>query len=519
MLGTPRPEFIQVQINGETDAPMRVAGRPVPAKRPSRLSAKTLIISAISTVIGFSAICASVMLDLRRGEEVVAHQSLENLATSIDADISRNIELYDLSLRNVASNMLLPEIDEVSKPIRQLILFDHAATAKHFGAIQVYDATGHLKVDSASLDPQPEDRSGEGYFQVHRDNPDVGLYISRPTLYRSTYAIVLSRRIQAADGRFLGVVVGSIRFSYFHELFGRLTLGPGDSITVLRHDGTVIMRTPFDLDDIGKNLARVPGVARALTEPSGWYASAGTLDNVPRLMVWRDGTKPLVVLAGKPWREIYRLWRTEAIRIGATMLALIVFVVAATMIAAREMTRRTEAEARLEELAATDALTGLKNRRKFDTTIESDWSRAMRHHTPLALLMIDADHFKSYNDNHGHQAGDQMLVGIAICITDSVRRAGDCAVRYGGEEFAVLLPGLSETDALRVAETIRLKVQSWSDEAAPATVSVGVASVTPARDSDWADLLQAADKALYAAKAAGRNRCIVTAVPAQPVAA
>jgi len=143
----------------------------------------------------------------------------------------------------------------------------------------------------------------------------------------------------------------------------------------------------------------------------------------------------------------------------------------------------------------------------------------MRHHTPLALLMIDADHFKSYNDNHGHQAGDQMLVGIAICITDSVRRAGDCAVRYGGEEFAVLLPGLSETDALRVAETIRLKVQSWSDEAAPATVSVGVASVTPARDSDWADLLQAADKALYAAKAAGRNRCIVTAVPAQPVAA
>jgi len=498
---------------------MRMPGRPVPAKRLSLFSAKTVIISAVCTLIGFSAICASVLLDLRRGEEALAHQSLENLATGVDADISRNVELYDLSLRAVASGMLLPEIDEVSKPIRQLILFDHAATAKHFGAIQVYDASGRLKVDSATLDPQPEERGDEEYFRVHRDKPDAGLYISRPTLHRGTYAIVLSRRISAPNGRFLGVAVGSIRFSYFHELFGRLSLGPGDNITVLRRDGTVIMRTPFDLDYIGKNLAHVPGVARALTQPSGWYASSGALDEVARLMVWRDGTKPLVVLAGKPWREVYRLWRTEATRIGATMLALIVFVLAATLIAAREITRRTEAEERLEELATTDALTGLKNRRKFDTTIESEWRRAMRHRTPLALLMIDADHFKSYNDNHGHQAGDQMLIGIAICITDSVQRAGDCAVRYGGEEFAVLLPGLSESDALDVAETIRVKVQSWSGDVTPSTVSVGVASVTPARDTDWAALLQAADKALYAAKAAGRNRCIAAAVPKLPLAA
>ncbi|WP_239512965.1 GGDEF domain-containing protein, partial [Klebsiella aerogenes] len=82
-------------------------------------------------------------------------------------------------------------------------------------------------------------------------------------------------------------------------------------------------------------------------------------------------------------------------------------------------------------MATTDALTGLKNRRKFDDVIESEWRRAMRQKTPIALLMIDADHFKSYNDTFGHQAGDQVLVGIAICISDSVRRAGDCAARYG----------------------------------------------------------------------------------------
>src|SRR5437667_10684447 len=117
------------------------------ARRHWRLSAKLLIVSSIVTVIGFSAVCVNVMLDMRRGEEELARQTLENLAAGIDADISRNIELYDLSIRNVASNLVMPEIKDVSKAIRHLILFDHAATAKHFGAIQVFDAQGKLTID------------------------------------------------------------------------------------------------------------------------------------------------------------------------------------------------------------------------------------------------------------------------------------------------------------------------------------------------------------------------------------
>src|SRR6202022_1832759 len=115
---------------------------------------------------------------------------------------------------------------------------------------------GQLTIDASTLDPAPENRSDEEYFRVHRDRPDTGLFISRPMLHHGAYAIVLSRRITGADGRFLGVVAGSIRFSYFHDLFGRLNLGPEDIITVLRRDGTVIMRGPFDLDVIGKNLGQ-----------------------------------------------------------------------------------------------------------------------------------------------------------------------------------------------------------------------------------------------------------------------
>jgi diguanylate cyclase (GGDEF)-like protein len=488
---------------------MRFGWRRDVASRPWRLSAKLLIASSVVTVIGFSAICATVMLDMRRGEEELARQTLENLASTIDADISRNVELYDLSLRAVANNMVMPEIQDVSKTIRHLILFDHAATAKHFGAIQVFDAEGQLTIDASTLDPVPENRSNEDFFWVHRD-PDAGLFISRPMLHRGAYAIVLSRRITGADGRFLGVVAGSIRFSYFHELFGRLHLGLDDTITVLRRDGTVIMRTPFDLDVIGNNLGDMPGVRKVLSEPSGSFSGQGVMGSVPRLYIWRDGTRPLVVLVGKTWSSIFSLWRTEATRIGAIMIVLIAFVLAVTLFLARETGRRARAEDKLEELATTDALTGLKNRRKFDAAMETEWRRATRQNTPLALLMIDADHFKSYNDTFGHQAGDEMLVGIAICISDSVRRAGDCTARYGGEEFAVLLPGLSTVEALGVAETIRLKVQQWSDGT---TVSVGIASLTPAMTMEPSILLGAADKALYAAKANGRNQTVLASFP------
>ena len=260
---------------------------------------------------------------------------------------------------------------DVSKPLRQLILFDHAATAKHFGAIQVFDSTGKLIVDASTLDPLPEDRSGEEYFKVHRDQPDAGLFISRPMLHHGAYAIVLSRRITGDDGRFLGVVAGSIRFSYFHDLFGRLRLDPDDIITVFRRDGTVIMRTPFDLDMIGKNLGDLPGVKRALSEPSGSYSGTGIDRAIPAaLCLARRHATAGRGLVGKPWADIYRLWRMEATRIGAIMVALASFVLGVSLFLAREIGRRAAAEDKLEELATTDALTGLRNRRKFDASIE-----------------------------------------------------------------------------------------------------------------------------------------------------
>jgi diguanylate cyclase (GGDEF)-like protein len=475
------------------------------------VSARLLVVSSVVTVLGFSALCGSIMLDMRRSAEELARQTMENLASTIDADISRNVELYDSSLRAVVSNLALPQLADVSTSILHLILFDHAATAKHFGAIQVFDAKGNLTLDAATLTPTPVNRADEEFFTAHRDDPDLGLFISRPMLHQGAYSIVLSRRITGPDGRFHGVVVGSIRFSYFHDLFGRLRLGGDDVISVIARDGTLIMRTPFDLDLIGRNMASMPTVQEVLTRPRGWFSGHGIADRIPRMYVWSDGSRPLVVLVGKPWQDILSMWRKEAIRIGSILLALAIFVAVVTAVFIREIDRRARAERRLEELATTDPLTGLTNRRKFDAAIDDEWRRAIRQNSPVALLMIDADHFKVYNDTLGHQAGDQMLIGIALCIADSVHRAGDCAARYGGEEFAVLLPGLTAAAALGMAESIRTKVEQWSADNAGVTISVGVASVTPLVTMEWSSLVEAADKALYAAKANGRNCSVVAA--------
>jgi len=181
---------------------------------------------------------------------------------------------------------------------------------------------------------------------------------------------------------------------------------------------------------------------------------------------------------------------------------------------ARERAGRLDAAldaARHATLARTDTLTGIANRLAWNEQLAELVETPGA--APVAVCIIDLDRFKAYNDTYGHQAGDQVLVGIAICISDTVKRAGDCAARYGGEEFAVLLPGCAADEAMQVAETIRLKVAQWSDGPTVNTVSIGIASMVPVAAMEWQQLVEAADKALYAAKAGGRNRSVLATIP------
>ncbi len=170
------------------------------------------------------------------------------------------------------------------------------------------------------------------------------------------------------------------------------------------------------------------------------------------------------------------------------------------------------ANQQLEIASNTDGLTGLSNRHKFDQVWAQEWQRAVRQGLPLAVVMIDVDHFKTYNDHFGHPAGDECLRRLAAVLARSVRRAGELAARYGGEEFVVVLPGVDENGALQEAERIRTEVfqlgipHGGSSAAPVVTVSLGVAARVPQRAEGLYQLLQEADDALYQAKNSGRNR-------------
>ncbi|WP_225314330.1 sensor domain-containing diguanylate cyclase [Marinobacter halotolerans] len=170
---------------------------------------------------------------------------------------------------------------------------------------------------------------------------------------------------------------------------------------------------------------------------------------------------------------------------------------------------------RLKAMTITDGLTQVANRRRFDDCLATEFNRACRQGYPLSVILMDIDHFKKLNDNHGHLIGDDCLISVASACSELIHRSGDLLARYGGEEFVVLLPDTPEAGALAVAERLRqaaasVPLPAGSDgQPLSLTISLGVATAIPTRNQVATDLVRHADEALYAAKDAGRNRVMV----------
>lgn len=181
----------------------------------------------------------------------------------------------------------------------------------------------------------------------------------------------------------------------------------------------------------------------------------------------------------------------------------------------RDITEQYRLEETLRTLSATDGLTGLANRRSFDETIESEWRRAQRVGYSLAIIMADIDDFKGFNDTYGHLEGDECLKKVALTFKTAVRRAGDLAARFGGEEFVLLLPMTRANEAGQIAEEIRLRIAALkmtpkvTNENVFVTISIGVAAAAPRQEVSADGLIMMADQALYQAKREGKNRVVI----------
>jgi diguanylate cyclase (GGDEF)-like protein len=258
-------------------------------------------------------------------------------------------------------------------------------------------------------------------------------------------------------------------------------------------------------------LRRIAEVAAGQLLPGGWEARVDLDDRSGRARQWRDGewahlSEPLVLRERDGDDRVLGALtaRRRAPRIGSVRLSVTHTLPAlrALALALTNALSHAELVAQLAYFSRSDALTGLGNRRAFDEAMVEELARARRTGAPLGLVLLDVDHFKRFNDRHGHQQGDEVLVAVAGVLR-GVARAEDRACRVGGEEFAVLLPGADDAAALAVAERIRTGVAA-ARAAEPITVSLGVASTHGEHDAGA--LFRLADEAPYAAKQAGRNR-------------
>ncbi|MDF0730208.1 sensor domain-containing diguanylate cyclase [Pseudomonas entomophila] len=486
--------------------------RPIPCKSHPEL---ILNLGSCLAVLAIVTIVSYLLARERDSVEQSAMRSSSNIVQLIESDILRNVELYDQSLQGLIWAVGHSELPEVPSQLRQRLLFNQAFVDRQRGDVLWLDAQGNVVGDSTSIVPRKANFADTGVFQAHLRNPDLGLLVGPPFKARLgdlDWCISFSRRIPGPDGEFAGLAAGALRLSYFSELFQRLDIGDESSINLLNTDGQLLAREPGRPGDslIGSSYRQYPNFQRILGERSGSFTAHSELAEGGRIYTFaRVSDLPLIVLVMHSTNEVFASWRRTALLVSVATAVLCIGILWLTLMLRRELRRRNDAEQGLATLAATDSLTGLANRRRLDQTLRQEWARAQRNRKPLAILMVDVDHFKAFNQRHGHAGGDHALREVARAIERCIRRPADLAARYGGEEFQVVLPETELAGAMLLAERIRASVEAlppFGDDERPVTVSVGIGLFVPGTQHDLARVLGAADEALYRAKANGRNR-------------
>jgi len=275
-------------------------GRPAPRT-------KTVLICCALATLSIFALSGWMLWDAREDATRQADRAAGNIASAVEQDVARNIELFDLSLQAVIDGLQLPGIRELSAEMRHRVLFDRSASARYLAFINALDANGGVIADSQQTQ-YPANWSGRDYFIAHRRDASLGIYIGRPFTATQDDAagITISRRMSHPDGTFAGVVVGGMRLAYFRELFSRLQLGPHGSIALLRIDDTNLMRLPFDRSDVGRVLDPGSPLHEFLRTNASPVVAKDAIDRVDRRFTFRRiGDLPLVVVVGLATEDIY----------------------------------------------------------------------------------------------------------------------------------------------------------------------------------------------------------------------
>jgi diguanylate cyclase (GGDEF)-like protein len=466
----------------------------------------------------------------------------ENMARSLAQHADDAFKAADTSLLGLTERI---ENDGTSPAAVQRLhnlLMKRVEELPELSGLFIYDKSGRWLVNSLERFNPASNNADREYFVYHKTHKDLGPHIGVPIRSRSgsQWVIPLSRRLNDPDGAFAGVVLATINLDYFNSFYASYDIGRDGAILLALNSGQQLLRWPMLPDSIGKDLKGGPlFTLHANVNDSGNAMIKSPADGVERLTGYNHLQHyPLVVLAAMSKQEILAEWRRSAVTQGIIVGVIVCLLgyLGSRLVEQIKLRVRAEQEAQragealfklnqtLEKLAMQDGLTGLANRRQFDAVLQNELSRALRSASSLALIMIDVDCFKKFNDIYGHLAGDECLRQVGRIIREAEGRTGDLAARYGGEEFALLLPSTDVVGALKVAEQIRKAIRELEirhDGNAPGvvTISAGVNALIRVTAADTAlTLIGAADEALYAAKASGRDRVQITDSASRPFA-
>lgn len=457
----------------------------------------------------------------------------DNMAHSLARHADDTFKAADTSLLGLSERVAVDGTSPHQLERLHKLLVLRVEELPQLQALSILDKNGQRLVTSLTsltAKDQYTNSKDREYFQYHLSHTNSGPHIGIPfrTHSSNAWVIPLSRRLDDENGQFWGVIIATVSVKYFTDFYQTFDIGHEGAITLILNDGIQIARQPLLPDSLGKNLSNGPLYKAYVSgNGSGSAMIESMQDGIERLNGYQRLTYyPLFVSAALSKYEILASWRHLFIIRGLITLGIIIlFIVAGTRLI-KQIKLRIHAEeeaknardalqelnATLEKLAQQDGLTGLANRRKFDEVLDASMQQARSSASPLAIILIDVDYFKKFNDLYGHVAGDECLRQVGKVIKDCEKRSCDLAARYGGEEFVVLLPDTDLAGALVVAEAIRkairaLKIEHVGNTAGVVTISAGVDVLTSLTHQISAEMLvNAADKALYEAKASGRDQ-------------
>ncbi|HEX4192929.1 MAG TPA: response regulator [Stellaceae bacterium] len=306
-----------------------------------------LVVAAAAILLGVLGLTSWRLMDSRAMAIDSAYQGAQNLASTLEVEIRRDLETYALSLQAVAEGLQLPELQTLSPKLRNLLLFDNSSHAPQYGSILVLDENGKLKLASTGRLQPGTDFSDREFFTRHRNNPDLDVRLSAP--YYQTLdgdaLLVLSRRLDHPDGSFAGVVTGALRLKYVEQLFRGIKIENGMWITLLMTDGTIIARSPHREGDVGHNIKNAPVINHFIRARAGEFEAASAQSSQARLYVYKQiGDMPLLISVSVPKDAVLVDWWHKAVIVGALVAGFFVVVCVIGWMLYRELARRARAE-------------------------------------------------------------------------------------------------------------------------------------------------------------------------------